>query len=194
MSTSNSNSNNLSQFTLLSILDKEKLDGTNFIEWFRFLRAVLRHEKKFYVVETPPPPNAPARNAPTEAINTYDKYEDDSLIVGWLMLATMTPKLLRDHENMIAWDMISSLKSTFWLQIKRERFDTIKALSACKMTECSSVSTHILKMNGYFDQLIRLGLGQELEIDMVLNSLPKTYKQFVKDYNIKGLIKTLTEL
>ncbi|KAI3667449.1 hypothetical protein L6452_42507 [Arctium lappa] len=175
--------------------DKEKLDGTNFIEWFRFLRAVLRHEKKFYVLETPPP-NAPAINAPTEVKTAYDKYQNDSLIVGCLMLSTMTPELLRDHENMTAWDMISSLKSMFRLQIKRERFDTVKALSACKMTERSSVSTHILKMKGYFDQLTCLGfpLGQELEIDMVLNSLPKTYKQFVNDYNMKGLNKTFTGL
>ncbi|KAI3673354.1 hypothetical protein L6452_39472 [Arctium lappa] len=173
----------------------EKLDGTNFIEWFRFLRAVLRHEKKFYVLENPPP-NAPVRNAPTKVRTAYDKYQNDFLIVGCLMLATMTPELLRDHENMTAWDMISSLKSMFRLQIKQERFNTVKALAACKMTERSSVSTHILKMKGYFDQLTRLGspLGQELEIDMVLNSLPKTYKQFIKDYNMKGLNTTLTEL
>ncbi|KAI3718325.1 hypothetical protein L6452_19190 [Arctium lappa] len=195
MSTSDSNSNNLSQFTPRSILDKEKLDGTNFIEWFRSLRAVLRYEKKFYVLENPPP-NTLVRNAPTEVIIAYDKYQNDSLIVGCLMLATTTPELLRDHENMTAWDMISSLKSMFRLQIKWERFDTIKALCACKMTERSSVSTHILKMKGYFDQLTRLGfpLGQELEIDMVLNSLPKTYKQFIKGYNMKGLNKTLTKL
>ncbi|KAI3666785.1 hypothetical protein L6452_41822 [Arctium lappa] len=88
------------------------------------------------------------------------------------MLATMTPELLRDHENMTAWDMISSQKSMFRLQIKRDRFDTIKALCACKMTEHSSVSTHILKMKGYFHQLTRLGfpLGQELEIDMDIKS------------------------
>ncbi|KAI3664935.1 hypothetical protein L6452_43548 [Arctium lappa] len=186
MSTSDSNSNNSSQFTLRSILDKEKLDGTNFIEWFRLLRVVLRHEKKFYVLETPPP-NVPVKNAPTEVITAYDKYEDDYLIVGCLMLATMTPELLRDHENMTAWYMISSLKSMFQLQIKRKIFDTFKALSACKMTERSSVSAHILKMKGYFDQLTRLGfpLGQELEIDMVLNSLSKTDKQFIKDYNMK---------
>ncbi|KAI3718819.1 hypothetical protein L6452_19703 [Arctium lappa] len=142
MSTSNSNSNNLSQFTLRSILDNEKLDGTNFIEWFRFLRAVLRYEKKFYVLENPSP-NAPTRNAPTEVKTAYDKHQDDSLIVGCLMLATMTPELLRDHENMTACDMISSLKSMFRLQIKRERFDTVKALCACKMT---SVRLHsILK-------------------------------------------------
>lgn len=51
-------------------------------------------------------------------------------------------------------------------------------------------------MKGYFDQLTHLGfpLGQGLEIDMVLNFLPKTYKQFIKDYNLKSLNKTLTEL
>ena len=46
---SNSSSN------LRSILEKEKLNGTNFVDWNRNLRIVLRQEKKEYVLETPYP-------------------------------------------------------------------------------------------------------------------------------------------
>lgn len=51
-------------FTLASILEKDKLtaSGTNFSDWYRNLRIVLRKEKKEYVLETPLEPlpdNAP---------------------------------------------------------------------------------------------------------------------------------------
>ena len=42
-------------FNLRSILEKEKLNGTNFIDWYRNLRIVLKQEKKEYVLEVPYP-------------------------------------------------------------------------------------------------------------------------------------------
>ena len=52
-----STSNN--QFSLRSILDKEKLSGTNFLDWQRNLRIVLMQEQKEYVIdeEMPEAPN-----------------------------------------------------------------------------------------------------------------------------------------
>jgi len=38
--------NNNSSFNLRSVLEKEKLNGANFIDWYRNLRIVLRNEKK----------------------------------------------------------------------------------------------------------------------------------------------------
>jgi hypothetical protein len=43
---------NNSIFNLRSILEKEKLNGTNFIDWYRNRRIVLRQEKKEYVLDT----------------------------------------------------------------------------------------------------------------------------------------------
>ncbi|KAJ9539328.1 hypothetical protein OSB04_032061 [Centaurea solstitialis] len=42
------NTNNLS---LRSILEKDKLTGPNFLDWERNLMIVLRHERKWYVLE-----------------------------------------------------------------------------------------------------------------------------------------------
>ena len=50
MATNNSTTNNLS---LRSILEKDKLAGPNFMDWERNLRIVLRHERKWYVLEEP---------------------------------------------------------------------------------------------------------------------------------------------
>ena len=40
-------------FTLRSILEKDKLNGANYIDWIRNLRIVLRVEKKEEVLDTP---------------------------------------------------------------------------------------------------------------------------------------------
>ena len=44
-------SNNTSTFTLQSVLEKEKLNGTNFLDRSRNLRIVLKQEKKMYVLD-----------------------------------------------------------------------------------------------------------------------------------------------
>ncbi|KAI3665360.1 hypothetical protein L6452_43984 [Arctium lappa] len=80
-------------------------------------------------------------------------------------------------------------KSRFSLNLTR-------TLDACKMSQGSPVSPHVLKMKGYVDQFARLGfpMGQEVAVDFVLNSLPKSYDQFVTNYNMNALDKSLTEL
>ena len=39
--------------SLRSLLEKEKLNGTNFLDWFRNLRIVLKQERKEFVIEEP---------------------------------------------------------------------------------------------------------------------------------------------
>jgi len=42
-------------FTLRSILEKDKLNGTNYVDWIRNLRIVLKAEKKEEILDTPLP-------------------------------------------------------------------------------------------------------------------------------------------
>ncbi|KAK8596879.1 hypothetical protein V6N13_001488 [Hibiscus sabdariffa] len=81
--------NNLS---LQSLLEKEKLNGINFLDWFRNLRIVLKQERNEYVIEEPVPDES-AGNAYRADKDTFKKHMDDMLDVGCLMLATMTHKL-----------------------------------------------------------------------------------------------------
>ena len=64
------------------------------------------------------------------------------------------------------------------------------------MEENSSVSEHILRMSGYHNHLTRLGvnLPDDSVIDIVLQSLPPSYKGFVMNYNMQGMDKTIPEL
>ena len=45
--------NNTQSFSLRSVLEKDKLNGTNYADWIRNLRIVLRAEKKEDVLEYP---------------------------------------------------------------------------------------------------------------------------------------------
>ncbi|OMP04186.1 hypothetical protein COLO4_09872 [Corchorus olitorius] len=109
------------------------------------------------------------------------------------MLATITPDLQKHHEEMDAFDMIGHLKQLYQGQARQERFDVSKALFGCKMAEGNSVGTHILKMIGYVESLERLGfpLGQELATDVILQSLPESYSQFIMNYNVNEIDKPL---
>ena len=79
-------------FNLRSVLDKEKLNGTNFIDWFRNLRIVLKQEKKEYVLESPYP-EEPSADATRAEKNAYEKHCNDTVDVHCLMLATMNSEL-----------------------------------------------------------------------------------------------------
>ncbi|KAK8680980.1 hypothetical protein V6N13_053388 [Hibiscus sabdariffa] len=181
--------------SLRSLLEKEKLNGINFLDWFRNLRIVLRQEGKEYVIKEAVP-NDPGANAPRADKDKFKKHMDDMLDVGCLMLATMTLELQKQHEDMIAYEMIQNLKEIYEGQARQERYETSKALFQCKMSEGSLVGAHVIKMMGYIQTLEKLGfaLNDELAIDVVLQSLPDSFNQFVLNFNMNEINKTLPQL
>ena len=181
--------------SLRSVLEKDKLNGLNFLDWHRNLRIVLKQERKLYALENEVPPE-PAANASRADKDAYKKHFDDSIDVACLMLATMTPELQKQHEEFVAFDMIEHLKQLYQGQARQERYDTSKALFRCKMAEGTPVGTHVLKMIGYIESLSKLGfpLSQELATDVILQSLPDSYSQFVVNFNMNEFDKTLPQL
>ncbi|XP_071694321.1 uncharacterized protein [Rutidosis leptorrhynchoides] len=112
------------------------------------------------------------------------------------MSATMIPDLQKDLKHHDAFEMLKQLKEMFQQQARQQRFENVIALHACKMAEGTSVSSYVLKMKSYIDQLERLGssIGPELAIDLILNSLPKSYDQFILNYNMNNWEKFISEL
>ncbi|KAJ9536415.1 hypothetical protein OSB04_un000407 [Centaurea solstitialis] len=186
------NTNNLS---LRSILEKDKLTGPNFLDWERNLQIVLRHERKWYVLEEPLG-EAPPANASTAIRNAHQKRSDDLLDVGCLMLATMSPELQTGLMNTNAYDMIRQLRDMFQTQARTERYDATRALNACKMAKGTSVSAHVMKMKRLLDHLERLGhpVPLQLATDTILNSLSDDYKQFVMNFNMNNMERSIAEL
>ncbi|KAJ9536333.1 hypothetical protein OSB04_un000484 [Centaurea solstitialis] len=186
------NTNNLS---LRSILEKDKLTGPNFLDWERNLMIVLRHERKWYVLEEPLG-EAPPANASAAVRNAHKKHSDDLLDVGCLMLATMSSDLQPGLINTNAYDMIRQLRDMFQTQARTERYDATKAFNECKMIKGTSVSDHVMKMKRHLDHLERLGhpVPLQLATDTILNSLSDDYKPFVINYNMNNMEKTIAEL
>ncbi|KAK8609939.1 hypothetical protein V6N13_093349 [Hibiscus sabdariffa] len=181
--------------SLRSLLEKEKLNGINFLDWFRNLRIVLKQERKEYVIEEAVP-NDLGANAPRADKDKFKKHMDDMLDFSCLMLATMTPELQKQHEDMVAYEMIQNLKEIYEGQARQERYETSKALFQCKMSEGSPVGAHVIKMMGYIQTLEKLGfaLNDELAIDVVLQSLPDSFNQFILNFNMNEINKTLPQL
>ncbi|KAK9044580.1 hypothetical protein V6N11_058478 [Hibiscus sabdariffa] len=181
--------------SLRSLLEKEKLNGINFLDWFRNLRIVLKQEQKEYVIEEAVP-NDPGPNATRADKDKFKKHMDDMVDVGCLMLATMTPELQKQHENMVAYEIIQNLKEIYEGQARQERYETSKALFQCKMSEGSPVGAHVIKMMGYIQVLEKLGfaLNDELATDVILQSLPDSFNQFVMNFNMNEINKTLPQL
>ncbi|KAK8582334.1 hypothetical protein V6N13_032088 [Hibiscus sabdariffa] len=151
-------------------------------------------ERKEYVIEEAVP-NDPGANAP-KANKDKLKHMDDMLDVDCLMLATMTLELQKQHEDMVAYEMIQNLNEIYEGQARQERYETSKALFQCKMSEGSPVGAHVIKMMGYIQTLEKLGfaLNDELSIDVVLQSLPDSFNQFVLNFNMNEINKTLPQL
>ena len=84
--------NNTPTLSLRSVLEKDKLNGTNFLDRHRNLRIILMQERKLYVLDEPIP-EEPTTNAPRAQRDTYIKHQNNSIDVKCLMLATMESKL-----------------------------------------------------------------------------------------------------
>ncbi|GJS67257.1 retrotransposon protein, putative, ty1-copia subclass [Tanacetum coccineum] len=151
----------------MSILDKEKLNGSNFLDWYRNLRIVLRNEQKLHHLEEALP-EAPPATATVVVRNTHTRRVTEQQEVACLMLQ----------------------------QAKQELFETVKAFHACKQEEGQSASTYVLKMKAYLHQMERLGYPMPLvlRVNLILTSPSKDYDQFVQNYNMHGMGNTIPEL
>ena len=85
-------SNTTSNLSLWSIFEKDKLNGTNFLDWYRNLRIVFKQERKEYILDQCDP-NKPVVNAPKAQKDAHSKHHNDSIDVTYLMLGCMDSNL-----------------------------------------------------------------------------------------------------
>ncbi|GJR99998.1 zinc finger, CCHC-type containing protein [Tanacetum coccineum] len=179
--------------------EKQKLTGPNFIDWYRQLRIVLSIKDKLNYLEQPlpPAPVAPAgQQVAPEILAAHTAWVKGSKEIVGLMLMTMDSEIQRNLENLHAYDMLQELKTLFAQQAEQELLQTTRDFHSCKQEEGQSVSSYVLKMKGYIDNLERLGhpvtLG--LAVSLILIGLRKEFDGFVQNYNMHSLGKTVNEL
>ena len=91
--------------------------------------------------------------------------------------------------------MFQELKLIFQANARIEKYEISNKFYSCKMEENSSISEHLLRMSGYYNHMTQLGckVDEDSVIDRVLQSLPPSYKGFVRNYNMQGMQKTIPE-
>ncbi|GJS84618.1 zinc finger, CCHC-type containing protein [Tanacetum coccineum] len=184
----------------MGFFEKHKLTGPNFIDWYRQLRIVLSAEDKLNYLELPIPATpvlaVAGQQAPLETLAAHAAWVKGQKEIAVLMLMTMEPDLQRNLETLGAYDMLKELKTLFAQQAEQELLQTVREFHACKQEEGQSVSSYVLKMKSYIDNLERLGhpVSLSLAVSLILVSLRKEYDSFVQNYNMHGMGKTVNEL
>ncbi|GKF93186.1 hypothetical protein Tco_0279905, partial [Tanacetum coccineum] len=102
-----------------SILDKEKLNGSNFLDWYRKLRIVLGNEQKFHHLEEALPKASPA-TATVAVRNAYTHRVAEQQEVACLILLSMTLEIQKNLEDRTAFEILQELKTMFQQQAEQE--------------------------------------------------------------------------
>ncbi|GKC13653.1 hypothetical protein Tco_1010435 [Tanacetum coccineum] len=89
-----------SNFSLLTVLGRERFTGPNYMDWMRNLRFTLRYENKEYVLDE----QIPTINddSTQEEIEAHQKHYDDANKVSCIMASSMSCELQKTFEN--TWD------------------------------------------------------------------------------------------
>ncbi|KAL0439153.1 UNVERIFIED_CONTAM: hypothetical protein Slati_2398300 [Sesamum latifolium] len=88
------------------------------------------------------------------------------------------------------------MKEVYAVPYRHIRYVAIKAFFETKMAEGSSVQSYGVKMLSLVEKLedLKVGLDNNMYIDVILQSFPPSYDPFIINYNMNGLEKTIHEL
>ncbi|GJW42452.1 hypothetical protein Tco_0071251 [Tanacetum coccineum] len=126
----------MNAITLRSTIENEKLNESNFLNWYINLRITFKYEGNLHNMDSP----LPNHHATPEQIIAYQALFAGEEKVALLMLACMTPDLQKEMDNCTAFDMTNELKNMFQIQASQELHDTQMRLNTCKMDGGQSVS------------------------------------------------------
>ncbi|KAK4477733.1 hypothetical protein RD792_016991, partial [Penstemon davidsonii] len=147
----------MSKNPLSIILDTNKLNESNFIDWLRNLRIVLDSDHRSYVLDAPMPGALP-EGVSEEERATHARWVDDDIQVSCLMLASMTNELQKQHA---------------------------------KMLHSVDILLHLRNM---FGENLEVDLHADLSTDLLLHTLPRSFDQFVLNFNMEERNLALHEL
>ncbi|GJS57425.1 hypothetical protein Tco_0652209, partial [Tanacetum coccineum] len=157
-------------------------------------------EDKLNYLELPipaaPVPAVDVPQVPPETIEAHAAWVKGQKKIVVLMLMTMEPDLQWNLETLGAYDMLKELKTLFSQQAEQELLQTVREFHVYKQEKRQSISSYVLKMKSYIDNLERLGhpVSLNLALSLILVSLRKEYDSFVQNYNMHGMRKTVNEL
>nr|GFC33684.1 hypothetical protein [Tanacetum cinerariifolium] len=128
----------------------------------------------------PPVPVAPAANS---------AWVKGSKEIDGLVLMTMKPEIQRNLEPLHAHEMLKELKTLFAQQAEQELLQTTRDFHSCRQKEGQSLSSYVLKMKGYIDNLEHLGHPMTLGLGTIneLHAMLKLHEQTLPKSNASAL-------
>ena len=131
---------------LVTILNQNKMIGSNYVDWKRNLDIVLTAEQHKYVL-TQPCPNFPSLDAPLEEKQQYDCWQKSNEMAKCYVLASISNVLQHQIQDVeIALDIMPSLKEMFGEQGRSARQETMRQIYNTNMVEGTLVREHCFKM------------------------------------------------
>ncbi|KAL0404226.1 UNVERIFIED_CONTAM: hypothetical protein Sradi_2063400, partial [Sesamum radiatum] len=153
-------------------------------------------ENQGYVLDKPLPTILPEGSLPEERV-TFEKWLEDNRKVRSIILATMTNEIQNQYDRLEDVPSIMlRMKDVYAVPDRHIRYATIKVFFRTKMTEGSSVHSNGVKMFSLVKKLedLKVGLNNDIYIDVILQYLPPSYDPFIVNYNMNGLEKSIHEL
>ncbi|KAL0373179.1 UNVERIFIED_CONTAM: hypothetical protein Scaly_0999500 [Sesamum calycinum] len=115
----------------------------------------------------------------------FTQWHEDNQKVLSIVLSSMSNEIQKQFERYEdVWSIMHRMK---------ELYAVTKAFFSARMIEGSSVREHGMMMLSLVEKLKDLQADLEKEktyVDVILQSLPPSYDQFIINYNMNGLEKT----
>ncbi|KAL3627071.1 hypothetical protein CASFOL_028434 [Castilleja foliolosa] len=131
----------MSKNPLASILDQNKLTGSNYLDWIRSLKLVLTLDDMVYVLTEPPMAELPPTATDADRA-LLAKWKKDNVTARCYMIASMIPEMQRKYETFEnAHDIMSHLQSCYGENVRASTL--VQKLQS--RTEQKSQSRTVLK-------------------------------------------------
>ncbi|KAL0392877.1 UNVERIFIED_CONTAM: hypothetical protein Sradi_2510500 [Sesamum radiatum] len=183
-----------------TILEANKFDGTNYSNWLRNLRIVLDFENQTYVLDKSLPQNLLKGFLLGERL-TFEKntqWHEDNRKVRSIVLSSMSNEIQKQYERYEdVWSIMHRMKELYAVPDRHIRYAVTKAFFGARMIEGSSIREHGVMMLSLVEKLKDLQADfdkEEMYVDVILQSLPPSYDQFIINYKMSRLEKNLHEL
>lgn len=180
---------------LREILFKNKLNGRNYDIWYLCMRNVLIEENLMYVLENPFVPD-PSDFESIDGQRTHDQHSEDSSKVTFLLFKTIEPFAIDEDSYCEAYGFMDYLRKRFWKGPKAERCEITKCLCSTRYVEGEDLDLHLTFMEKLIERKNELGsaICSENAIDMILHSLPNSFKEFKRNFRAYRKDGTIDDL
>ncbi|CAA0833201.1 Unknown protein, partial [Striga hermonthica] len=150
---------------------------------------------KFAITEAYPA--EPTVDAPEQEKGEYARWKKADEMAKCYILASISNVLQHQHQSMnTAADILLNLRNLFGHQSRAARQEAVSALMTTRMAEGTPVREYALKVMALLNELeVMEGfIDGETQVDIMLQSLPKSFDQFRLNYNMHKMNIALPEL